>query len=77
MPWTRKQVKKLLSSGSPLSSAQQSKMKAELHSNPAIGHAKKGSAALKRSGNPGFIVESNAYDWRKPNGGRRKRSSGY
>lgn len=48
MPWTRKQVKKLLSSDSPLSSDQQAKMKAELHANPAMGHAKKGSAALKK-----------------------------
>jgi hypothetical protein len=48
MPWTRKQVKKLLSSGSPLSAAQQDSMKAEMHANPAMGHAKKGSAALKK-----------------------------
>lgn len=48
MPWTRKQVKLLLSKYSPLTSGQQDKMKAELHSNPAIGHAKKGSSELKR-----------------------------
>ena len=48
MPWTRRQVKKLLSSGSPLTSEQQAKMKAELHRNPKLGHAKKGSAALKK-----------------------------
>lgn len=48
MPWTRRQVKKLLSKGSPLSAKQQAKMKRELHENPAMGHAKKGSAALKR-----------------------------
>lgn len=48
MPWTRKQVKKLLSSGSPLTSEQKDKMKAELHANPKLGHAKKGSEALKK-----------------------------
>lgn len=48
MPWTRKQVKKLLSSGSPLTAAQQTKMKAELHANPKLGHARKGSKAMKR-----------------------------
>lgn len=48
MPWTRQQVKYLLSSGSPLSSQQQAKMKGELHANPAMGHKKKGSAALKK-----------------------------
>lgn len=48
MPWTRKQVKLLLSKGSPLSGAQQDKMKGELHANPAMGHARKGTAALKR-----------------------------
>ena len=48
MPWTRKQVKLLLSKGSPLSAEQQDKMKAELHSNPKMGHARKGSKALKR-----------------------------
>lgn len=48
MPWTRQQVKYLLSSGSPLSSQQQTKMKGELHANPAMGHKKKGSAALKK-----------------------------
>lgn len=48
MPWTRQQVKYLLSSGSPLSAQQQSNMKSELHANPAMGHKKKGSAALKK-----------------------------
>jgi hypothetical protein len=42
MPWTRQQVKYLLSSSSPLSGAQQSKMKAELHADPAMGHKQKG-----------------------------------
>ena len=49
VPWTRQQVKYLLSSGSPLTSQQQTKMKGELHANPAMGHKKKGSAALKKS----------------------------
>jgi hypothetical protein len=48
VPWTRQQVKYLLSSGSPLSSEQQMKMKSELHANPAMGHKKKGSEALKK-----------------------------
>jgi len=48
MPWTRQQVKYLLSSGSPLSGLQQSKMKRELHASPSMGHKKKGSKALKK-----------------------------
>lgn len=48
MPWTRKQVKLLLSKYSPLTSAQQDKMKAELHADPKMGHARKGSQELKR-----------------------------
>lgn len=43
MPWTRQQVKYLLSSGSPLSKEKKEKMKAELHKNPKLGRAKKGS----------------------------------
>ena len=42
MPWTRRQVRYLLSDVvSPLSSEQKAKMKHELHANPALGHAKK------------------------------------
>lgn len=52
MPWTRQQVKYLLSNGSPLSGQQKTKMKGELHADPAMGHKKKGSAALKK--NPAF-----------------------
>jgi hypothetical protein len=48
MPWTPKQVKKLLGKDSPLTAEQQEKMRSELHANPALGRAKKGSAALKR-----------------------------
>jgi hypothetical protein len=46
MPWTRRQVKYLLSNGSPLTGEQKTKMKGELHANPAMGHVKKGSRAL-------------------------------
>lgn len=48
MPWTRRQVKLLLSDKSPLSQEQKDKMQAELHANPSLGHARKGSKALKR-----------------------------
>lgn len=48
MPWTRRQVKYLLSSGSPLSGEQKTKMVGELHSDPSMGHKKKGSKALKK-----------------------------
>jgi hypothetical protein len=48
MPWTRKQVKYLLSSGSPLKPSQKTKMKGELHDNPAMGHKRKG-ASMKLS----------------------------
>lgn len=41
MPWTRRQVRYLLSSGSPLTAKQRGKMLDELHENPALGHAKK------------------------------------
>lgn len=46
MPWTRQQVKYLLSSGSPLSSQQKAKMKGELHENPEMGHARRGAHRL-------------------------------
>jgi len=46
VPYTRKQVKYLLSSGSPLSSTQKTKMKTELHAEPSLGHSKKGSLEL-------------------------------
>lgn len=48
MPWTRRAVKLLLSDKSPLNAKQQAKMKRELHDNPSLGHAKKGSPALKK-----------------------------
>ena len=48
MPWTRRQVKFLFSSGSPLTAGQKGKMQAELHADPGLGHKKKGATALKR-----------------------------
>lgn len=42
MPYTPRQTRYLLSSGSPLSGAQKSKMKGELHDDPALAHARKG-----------------------------------
>ena len=47
-PWTPRQVRYLLSKVSPLKPAQKTKMVGELHQNPAMGHAKKGSEALKK-----------------------------
>jgi hypothetical protein len=44
VPWTEKQTRYLLSSGSPLKPEQKDKMKSELHANPAMGHKKKGTA---------------------------------
>ena len=46
MPWTRRQVKYLLSKGSPLSGGQKTKMKGELHANPGMGHMKRGYSKL-------------------------------
>jgi hypothetical protein len=42
MPYTEKQVRYLLSNGSPLNAVQKEKMKGELHADPAMGHKKKG-----------------------------------
>ena len=50
MPWTRKQVKLLLSKYSPPKPAQKTKMVGELHANPQMGHARKGSEELKKDG---------------------------
>lgn len=69
MPWTRKQVKYLLSSGSPLSSEQRAKMKSELHADPAMGHKKKGSPDLSR-----MSGEAHGYDHNRP---KRKVQSRY
>jgi len=43
MPWTRKQVRFLLSKVSPLSESEKTNMKAELHENPEMGHKPRGS----------------------------------
>lgn len=45
-PWTRQQIKFLLSKVSPLTGKQKTKMKNELHENPGLGHARKGSEEL-------------------------------
>lgn len=47
MPWTRQAVKFLLSKGSPLTREQRSKMVGELHRDPGMGHARKGSSTLQ------------------------------
>ena len=49
MPYTRRQVRFLESSGSPLTATQKAKMNRELHENPALGHNQKGSEAMKKS----------------------------
>lgn len=67
MPWTRKQVKLLLSDASPLTSGQKDKMKSELHANPKMGHLKKGSKQLKKR----FSTESHAYNFKQHRGGRQ------
>lgn len=46
MPWKPKQKRYLLSSGSPLSKSQKTKMVGELHANPAMGHAEKADAKM-------------------------------
>lgn len=48
MPWTRRQVRLLLSKVSPLNPEQKAKMHRELHANPQLGHARKGSTVLRR-----------------------------
>jgi hypothetical protein len=42
MPYTRRQVRFLESSGSPLSGKQKDKMNRELHNDPSLGHREKG-----------------------------------
>lgn len=65
MPYTRKQVKLFLSDSSPLTGDQQEQLKQELHTNPSFGHAKKGSAALKRPRKPPV---SHGFNWRNRHG---------
>ncbi len=43
MPWTPKQTRFLLSKGTPLTPEQKKKMLDELHGNPSLAHARKGS----------------------------------
>lgn len=50
MPYTRRQVKFLLSKGSPFSDERKAKLERELHRDPSIGHARKGSDRLKSRG---------------------------
>lgn len=59
MPWTRKQVKYLESDDSPLTRAQKDKMNAELHANPAMGHAKKQKVTGRRA---------TGFNWRNRHG---------
>jgi hypothetical protein len=68
MPWTRQQVKYLLSSGSPLKASQKEKMKHELHEDPSMGHMHKGYERNK-------AAEDNAHSYAE---GRRsqKKSRG-
>jgi hypothetical protein len=49
MPYTRREVRYLLSKVSPLSEEKKESIKGELHNNPKLGHARKGSKAMKRS----------------------------
>lgn len=48
MPYTQREVRFLLSSASPFSNKKKDEVKAELHSDPALGHQRRGSEAMKR-----------------------------
>lgn len=48
MPWTRKQVRYLLSSVSPLTAAQKAKMIRELKANPALGRKAESKGKSKK-----------------------------
>jgi hypothetical protein len=50
MPWTPRQFRFLMSSVSPLTTAQKEKDKAEAHADPSLVHHKKGSSMAKRFG---------------------------
>jgi hypothetical protein len=70
-PWTRRQVRYLESSGSPLTSAQKSKMNSELHSDPSLGHKKKGSAAMaKNAANAAQTMKGMHIEINKGDGGK-------
>jgi hypothetical protein len=48
MPYTRRQVRYLLSKKSPLSDEEKEKVKRELHANPSLGHKRKGTKSMRR-----------------------------
>ena len=48
MPWTPKATRFLLSKVSPLKPAQKAKMEKELHADPSLAHAKKGTPRGKK-----------------------------
>jgi hypothetical protein len=52
IPWTEKQFRFLMSSGSPLTEAQKDKDKAEAHDNPMLVHKKKSTATDKEKPKP-------------------------
>jgi hypothetical protein len=52
VPYTRRQVRFLESNDSPLTTVQKNKMNAEVHADPALGHHKKGSEAMKKPQKP-------------------------
>lgn len=69
MPWTPKQKRYLLSSGSPLKPDQKLKMKQELHDDPMLGHkVKKRKTKVGRARD----VESSSYDFRQHLGRPKK-----
>jgi hypothetical protein len=57
MPWTRKQVRYLESSGSPLTEGQKDKMNRELHEDPSLGHKQKGTSEMKEPKQAGYLRE--------------------
>jgi hypothetical protein len=65
MPWTRRQVRYLLSKGSPLTGSEKEKMKGELHENPGMGHMAKRNPEGKKGYHKGKDVESHSYDWKR------------
>jgi hypothetical protein len=48
MPYTRREVRFLESSASPLTQTQKDKMNRELHDDPSLGHHTKGSPTMKK-----------------------------
>lgn len=66
MPWTRQQVKYLLSSGSPLKASQKEKMKNELHEDPSMGHMRRGYEKTK-------AAEENAHSYAEERKSQKKK----